>query len=127
MEKEKEVEILNISIITSILFIVAISISIFLTVERKKNVLNQKTVFTKKGDQYINLFNRLLVFVIVIVIFYDDYQSYKLGKSKGEDPKPLSQQMFASSLAIVSAIISLYVVYETWETDNTADLENPIF
>lgn len=74
MKNEKEIELLNIDIATALMFIVTIIISIYLTYENRQDLLNRKRILNKKDDQYILLFNRLLVLIIVLIILYDNIE-----------------------------------------------------
>lgn len=127
MKNEKEIELLNIDIDTAILFIITILISIYLTYENKQDLLNKKRILNKKDDQYILLFNRLFVLIIVLIILYDNYEGYKIAKEKNKDLKPFKIQIFASILTVITALLILYVVFYNWDKNNLSDIENPIF
>ena len=123
---EKEEKLLNYQLITSIAFIVSLIISIILTYDEKKELLNEETIFSKDFDKYLNLFNRILALSIVCFILYINYETYKINKNKKTDIKPFEQQIIASILSIISAIIVLYVVIENWESiPSITNIENP--
>lgn len=127
MEDNREIELLNLDITTAVFFIITILVSIFLTTEAKKRLEKKITVFTKKDDQYIALFNRIIVVLIVLVILYDNYELFLLAKEQGKDLKPFILQLVSSTLGIITALIILYVVLYTWDTDSVANEENPVF
>lgn len=127
MEDNREIELLNLDITTAVFFIITILVSIFLTTESKKRLENKPTVFTKKDDQYIALFNRIVVIIIVLAILYDNYELFLLSKEQGKDLKPSFLQLIASILGIITALIVLYVVLYTWDTGDVAEDENLIF
>lgn len=127
MKNEKEIELLNIDITTAVLFIITIIISIYLTYENRQDLLNRKRILNKKDDQYILLFNRLLVLIIVLVILYDNIEGYEIAKEKNKDLKPFKIQIFASVLTIITALLILYVVFYNWDNNSLSDIENPIF
>ena len=79
---EKEEKLLNYQLITSIAFIVSLIISIILTYDEKKELLNEETIFSKDFDKYLNLFNRILALSIVCFILYINYETYKINKNK---------------------------------------------
>ena len=123
---EKEEKLLNYQLITSIAFIVSLIISIILTYDEKKELLNEETIFSKDFDKYLNLFNRILALSIVCFILYINYETYKINKNKKTDIKPFEHQIIASVLSIISAIIVLYVVIENWESiPSITNIENP--
>lgn len=127
MKNEKEIELLNIDIATALMFIITIIISIYLTYENKQDLLNRKRILNKKDDQYILLFNRLLVLIIVLVILYDNIEGYEIAKEKNKDLKPFKIQIFASVLTVITALLILYVVFYNWDNNSLSDIENPIF
>lgn len=127
MKNEKEIELLNIDITTAVLFIITIIISIYLTYENRQDLLNRKRILNKKDDQYILLFNRLLVLIIVLVILYDNIEGYEIAKEKNKDLKPFKIQIFASILTVITALLILYVVFYNWDNNSLSDIENPIF
>ncbi len=123
---EKEEKLLNYQLITSIAFIVSLIISIILTYDEKKELLNEETIFSKDFDKYLNLFNRILALSIVCFILYINYETYKINKNKKTDIKPFEHQIIASIFSIISAIIVLYVVIENWENiPSITNIENP--
>ncbi|MCI5678014.1 MAG: hypothetical protein SOT41_02165 [Candidatus Faecisoma sp.] len=127
MKNEKEIELLNIDITTAVLFIITIIISIYLTYENRQDLLNRKRILNKKDDQYILLFNRLLVLIIVLIILYDNIEGYEIAKEKNKDLKPFKIQIFASFLTVITALLILYVVFYNWDNNSLSDIENPIF
>lgn len=127
MKNEKEIELLNIDIATALMFIITIIISIYLTYENRQDLLNRKRILNKKDDQYILLFNRLLVLIIVLIILYDNIEGYEIAKEKNKDLKPFKIQIFASILTVITALLILYVVFYNWDNNSLSDIENPIF
>lgn len=127
MKNEKEIELLNIDIATALMFIMTIIISIYLTYENRQDLLNRKRILNKKDDQYILLFNRLLVLIIVLIILYDNIEGYEIAKEKNKDLKPFKIQIFASILTVITALLVLYVVFYNWDNNSLSDIENPIF
>lgn len=127
MKNEKEIELLNIDITTAVLFIITIIISIYLTYENRQDLLNRKRILNKKDDQYILLFNRLLVLIIVLIILYDNIEGYEIAKEKNKDLKPFKIEIFASVLTVITALLILYVVFYNWDNNSLSDIENPIF
>lgn len=127
MKNEKEIELLNIDIATALMFIITIIISIYLTYENRQDLLNRKRILNKKDDQYILLFNRLLVLIIVLVILYDNIEGYEIAKEKNKDLKPFKIQIFVSILTVITALLILYVVFYNWDNNSLSDIENPIF
>ena len=125
MNKDKEIEAINIQLWALIIALVSAFISIIITYNQKLDLENKKTQFTSKQLFNITLFNRILVLVLSFVFLYVNYVLYKISKEEGEDLKSYILQIIASILVIASGIIALYVVGLS-ETDNIVDVENPI-
>lgn len=124
--KKESLDLLNIQLVSSILFIISVIISIILTYDEKQNLLKKQTIFSEQFDRYLNLFNRILALGIILVILYINYIGYKIGKQKGSKLPPLEHQIIASIFSVISAIIVLYVVLENWEYNpNITSIENP--
>lgn len=125
--KEEELKLLNYQIITTILFIISLVISIFLTYDEKQELLNKERIFSETFDKYLNLFNRILALSIIVFILYINFQDYQLGKQKRSNSAPLRHQIYASVFSVISALIVLYVVIENWkENPNITSIENPL-
>lgn len=125
---EEEIKVMDGQIIVSILFILSITISIFLTLEEELEKKGENTVFSHQLDKYINLFNRIFTILISIIIIYLSYRTYQIGKSAGKPLKPLKHQLWASILSIIPALIVVWVVLENWnDSTDIADFENLTF
>lgn len=124
--RQNEIKLTNFQIITSILFIISVLISIVLTIDEKLVLEKKKPLFSKKTDQYINLFNRIFTLIIICFILYINYEGYKIDKIKGSNIDASRHQIYASILSVISAIIVLYVVFENWDENiNITSIENP--
>ena len=98
-----------------------------LTYDEKLKLLNKKRLFTDQNSHYTNLLNRILFLLILIYNLYINYQQYELEKQKRSDLAPFRQQIYASILNTIAAVIILYVVYETLNTnDDIAPIDNTI-
>lgn len=125
--KQKKIELLNYQIIASILFIISLLISIFLTYDEKLEITGNKRIFNKYTDKVLNLSNRIFALLIVLFILYINYEDYILNKIKRNNTKTSEHQIIASFFSVISAIIVLYVVIENWyENPNITSIENPI-
>lgn len=124
--KEKKLDLLNYQIITSVLFIISLIISIVLTYDEKQLLLKHPRLFSEKFDKYLNLFNRILAFFIILVILWINYETYNIQKQKRSNLAPFRHQIYASIFSAISAIIVLYVVIENWDSNpNITNIENP--
>ena len=125
MNKEKELNAIDIQLYTLIFFLITTGISIALTYNQKLSLEKKKTLFSSKESLKITLFNRKLIVLLSFIFLYVNIKLYNLSKDQGEDLKPYTLQIVASLLAIVSGLIALYVVSLS-NTETVADVENPI-
>ena len=124
---EQKIKLLQYQNITSILFIISVGISIFLTHDEILRLSKKDPVLPEPIDRYINLLNRVFALTIISAILYINYQDYQLAKQqKKTNLEPFKHQISASIFSVISAIIVLYVVIENLEQNpNIGNLENP--
>ena len=72
---KKEIQLLDIQIIATILFIVSLFISIILTYDEKFKLIYNKGIFTDKEANQIALFNRILVVILALTFVYGNYHN----------------------------------------------------
>ena len=123
----RQVSLLNAQLFVSFILAITLFTSFLLTYDEKLKLLNKKRLFTDQNSHYTNLLNRILFLLILIYNLYINYQQYELEKQKRSDLAPFRQQIYASILNTVAAVIILYVIYETLDTsDDIAPIENTI-
>ena len=109
----EEIRLLDIQIITTIIYIGSLVLSIYLTYNDKLNLMNQKGIFTKKQTINYSIFNRTLVVVLTAIYLYISYQNNKIAEQKSRNISATKLQLTASELSFISTIIVLYVVIST--------------
>lgn len=123
----RQVSLLNAQLFIAFILAITLLTSFLLTYDEKLKLLNKKRLFTDQNSHYTNLLNRILFLLILIYNLYINYQQYELEKQKRSDLAPFRQQIYASILNTIAAVIILYVVYETLNTnDDIAPIENTI-
>lgn len=123
----RQVSLLNAQLFIAFILAITLFTSFLLTYDEKLKLLNKKRLFNDQNSHYTNLLNRILFLLILIYNLYINYQQYELEKQKRSDLAPFRQQIYASILNTVAAVIILYVVYETLNTnDDIAPIENTI-
>ena len=125
MNKEEEINAINIQLYALIIVLVSTIISIAITYNQKLNLEKKKTIFNSKESFNITVFNRMLIVVLSFVFLYVNVKLYNLSKEEGEDLKSYILQIIASVFAVISGLIALYVVGLS-ETENIVDVENPV-
>ena len=123
--KKEETEVINIQLIALVFTVITSIISIIITYNQKLELENKDTLFTPKDSLKITLFNRKLILILSFIFLYVNFALLKISKEEGEDLKPYNLQIIASLFIIISGIIALYVVSLS-NTENVADVENPI-
>lgn len=124
--RQEEINLLNIQLITSLTVIITIIISILLTYNQKLDLKENKTLFTKKQTHNISYINRLIIVITTSIFLYINYKLYKISKKEGEDLKVYYLQIIASILSIIAALIVFYVVSIEPTGDEISDIENPV-
>lgn len=113
MDKEKEVKLLDIQLIATILYIVSLIISISLTINDKQITQKKKSIFTNNQAKNLAIFNRIFIVGLTLTFLYISYQNRDIAKKEKKKIWPFDLQMYASELSLLATIIVLYVVIET--------------
>lgn len=124
--RQEEINILNLQLITSLIVIITVTVSLILTYNQKLDIGNRKTIFNKKQTHNISYINRLTILITSIVFLIINYKLYQISKKEGEDLKVYYLQIIASILTIIASIIVFYVVSIEPAGDEIADIENPV-
>lgn len=109
----EEIRLLDIQIVTTIIYIGSLVLSIYLTYNDKLTLMNQKGIFTKKQMINYSVFNRTLVVVLTSIYLYISYENNKIAKENDRNVSATGLQLTASELSFISTIIVLYVVIKT--------------
>ncbi len=124
--RQEEIKILNIQLITSLIVIITIILSILLTYNQKLDIKNKKTIFNKKQTHNISYINRLTILITAIIFLIINYKLYKISKKEGEDLLVYYLQILASILSSIAALIVFYVVSIEPSGNDISDIENPV-
>lgn len=118
--------IINGQLIESILYLISVIVSIVVIIDQKKSLQNEERFLGNYNSKVITLINRLFLFLLAIWSIYLTYKSYEFAKNTNQSTSSLKLQIFASFLAIIGAIIELYVVATDFQNTNfqIADIEN---
>lgn len=116
-------ELLKLNIITSLFFIGTILISCILSYNDIKRIHNNEFI-NKKDSKNINISNRVLALILLIIFGYINYTSYKEEQMTKTIVSGTKTQLIASGLTIISAILVLYVAI-TANDNQDINIENP--
>ena len=109
----KEVNLLNIQLWTTVIYVGSLIISIALTYDDKQKTQNKNGLFSKEQSNKISIFNRSLVLLLTFAYLYVSYNNLNLAKQKNQKIWPFQLQLFSSELSTIASIIVLYVVLKT--------------
>lgn len=122
---EKEIKLLDIQNITTIIFIGSLLVSIYITNVDKDTLINPDEKHPNTAT--ISIFNRLLVLAVTLSFLYISYENRKLAIEKDENADLFNLQITASTFSTIAAIIVLYVVIKSVGQNYTivAGITNP--
>lgn len=109
MNTKKE-KYLSLQLVATIGFILALLTSYLLTIDKKLSLNNKTRLFSNKDAQNLALFQTLLVLFVSTTFLYINYNQYKITKEEKKDETDFLLQIETSLLAIIGAIIGIYIV-----------------
>lgn len=120
---KNEIKLIDYEIIGSLLFIGTLFISVILSYNEKLRLEKKEPLFDNKTQKNILIVNKIVVLGIVIFFLYINYEHYKVALLKNEDTYNYKVQLIPSFLAILAALIILYLVLKD---SNISDIvDNP--
>ncbi len=118
----KEVQLLYIQLYGSIIFIIAIFISIILTYNNILKQTQNRQLFKNKNENNITLTNRIILTILTIIFTYINYEFYIISKQKSKGTLQL-EELIASIFTLIASFILLYTTTESiknnTQTNNT--------
>ena len=125
---DNDIFLINLSIISSIIFILASIVSLTITIDEKNNLTNKKKFYTNKEALNISFYNRIVILVAVLISLYVGYKNYE-SEENNTRAKYKSSLLFSTNIiTVISALIILYVAYLNREEQSltVSDVENPL-
>ena len=124
---KKETQLLYIQMYGSILFIITIIVSTILTYNNIKKNNNEKRIFSEYTENEINLTNRIVITILVIIFTHINYCFYQINKQKNKSNLS-KQELIASILTLISGFILLNTTIKSIENNtNNINTNTPIF
>lgn len=125
MKNNEEIKVLNFQTTITIIYILSLLLSIYITNVDKDCIINpdKDHIDTNK----LALFNRTLVVLLTLGFLYISYQNRKINIKKGKNPELFNLQVMASEISLLSTIIVLYVVIKSMGENYTviSGITNP--
>lgn len=112
-QKNNEIQILEIQITATILYIGSLILSALLTYNDERIAKKENPIFTNKQAANLSIFNRTLVVILTFTFLWATYKSRENAKKNNQKLWPFDLQMYASELSMLATIIVLYVVIQT--------------
>lgn len=106
--KNKEIKLINLSIIAITIFIITLLISLLLNYNEKLKLENKKLIFDEKQSIYISLINRTIVLIIALYFIYNSYIRQKIDN---KDDFNSNLELLAAFLAFISSFIAFYIAF----------------
>ena len=128
MENTNNTKLIDLSILSSIIFISASIVSLTISINERRNITNQKNFYSNDETLNISFYNRIIILIAVVISLYVGYKNYEnenvntIGKYKS------SLLLSTNILTLISACIILYVAYLNKEEQSltVSDVENPL-
>ena len=120
-------KLIDLSILSSIIFIIGSFISLSITINEKRIINNKKKIYSNNETLNISFYNRILILIAVLISLYVGYNNYK--NEKEDKAKYKSSLLLTTNiLTVISACIILYVSYLNKEEQSltVSDVENPL-
>ncbi len=128
MKNTTDTHLIDLNLISSIIFILASLVSLTLTFDEKNRVQNKKTNFTKQQALDISFYNRIVILIAVLISLYVGYKNYKNEQDNTIGKYKNTLLLSTNVLTIISATIILYVAYlnKQEQSITISDVENPL-
>ena len=128
MNNSNENRLIDLSILSSILFIIGSLISLSITFNEKRNINNKKNIYTNKQALDISFYNRILILIAVLISSYVGYNNLN-NEDDNTRAKYKSSLLFTTNiLTVIGSIIILYVAYLNKQEQSltVSDVENSL-
>lgn len=128
MKKADNTKLIDLSILSSIIFIIASIVSLTITINEKRNITNDKTFYTNKEALNISFYNRIIFLVAVLISLYVGYNNYKNEEDNTTGKYKSSLLLSTNVLTLIGSCIILYVSYlnKKEQSLTVSDVENPL-
>lgn len=116
---EEKVKYINLQLIATIGFIIALVISFTLSLDKRESLLNNERLYSDKEAQEIALMQMILVFIVSCIFLYITYNQYNISNKYHEnDEADLLLQSKTAILSVIAALIGLYIVIKNYNQNS---------
>ena len=119
-----KVKYIDIQLIATLGFILALILSYLLAYHKKLTITTNKGLFDDKTAQNLEIFQSILLLIVAITFLYINYKQYKLAKEmKTSETDELLLRTDTAVLAVISSIVSLYIIHKNYKNNNLSIAE----
>lgn len=116
---DEKVKYINLQLIATIGFIIALVISFTLSLDKRESLLNNERLYSDKEAQEIALMQVILVFIVSCLFLYITYNQYNISNKYHEnDETYLLLQSKTAILSVIAALIGLYIVIKNYNQNS---------
>ena len=120
---EKEIKVVDENILATIVFIGTLFVSLSLSYDKREKLKKNSGLFTNKQAKRIAVTNRIIVVIIALFYFQIDRETIGISREKNKDVSLLHAQAFIEFVAVITAIVALYITVKS--NNEIEDIENP--
>lgn len=113
MMVQEKIKLIDYQIVATVIFVITTISSIILLYNKKLDILNKKPIFNPKESKNINLFNSIIVLIIVLFLQYINYKNKEISEFEMKNIGPINLDINKTYLLIIVSLISLYSNYIT--------------
>lgn len=121
--KQKELKAINEQIVATLLFLGTIIISLSLSIDKRKKIINNKGIYSNKNASKLAIGNRIIVVFIVLLYLQIDKENLDITKEKNNKTNLASLQIIAEFITLFVSILALYITYNS--NNESISIENP--
>ena len=123
-----KIKYIDIQLIATLGFILALILSYLLAYHKKLTITTNKGLFDDKTAQNLEIFQSILLLIVAITFLYINCKQYKLAKEmKTSETDELLLRTDTAVLAVISSIVSLYIIYKNYKNNNLSISEIETF
>lgn len=124
IKNQESLLIIDGELIGTVLYLIAIIISILLIINQRNIILEKEPLFETGKFRILVLANRVFILLLTLWFFYINYKTYKYTKESNNDTKLSKLQLFSSFILVIGAIIGLYIANSN-NVNQSVNIENP--
>ena len=121
--KQKELKAINEQIVATILFLGTIIVSLSLSIDKRRKILNKKILYTEKSAKQIAITTRIIVVLIIIFYLQIDKENLDIMKEKNSQTNLATLQIIAELITLLASLLALYITYNS--NFESISIENP--